>query len=485
MLKGIMATQGRRGRPCKPYLTSWGELIPGLRRERDGRWRILATRATFVEPDERLAVLRFRSMTGQTGEGTLDLRWEGEDAATAFAVAREYRSPDVTIECASRGDPDADDVMVRRAVSAPVSSTLFWSTMRRMLLENPALCAKRCGIPQLGSLADLPMPTPPLRLKKLLDIYFAEAETKEETRENVRDIFETFLRITQAETDTDLTQDVIWKYREHMRSRGYRAETIKAYFSRVKTVIRFCKSEGVDAERIDRLPSRMAILRAPKNSTLHDPTPISPEHFHRLFITAGSRESWRENYWQARLMLMLNLCLHFDEVLDMMWNELDLERNTFLTRRNKRGRVIRAATLWPITINLLRSIRRTGSPYVFVSCHGTRFNAKGQWKTWDEIREASGLKQITGPDGLPRTIQLDDIRDGAYTAACVAPGVEEKFARLLGGHRSHGLQDVYVARKPEMVKPACDAVLEAYFGPKQASTGTPGIPTEAPQQPLR
>jgi hypothetical protein len=59
---------------------------------------------------------------------------------------------------------------------------------------------------------------------------------------------------------------------------------------------------------------------------------------------------------------------------------------------------------------------------------------------------------------------LDDIRDGSYTAACRAKGVEEKFARLLAGHRAHGLTDAYVQRNPFDVKPASDAVYAAYFG---------------------
>jgi hypothetical protein len=57
---------------------------------------------------------------------------------------------------------------------------------------------------------------------------------------------------------------------------------------------------------------------------------------------------------------------------------------------------------------------------------------------------------------------MDDIRDGGYSAACAASGVDEKFARLLAGHRSHGLQDNYVSRNPAIVKPACDAVYSVY-----------------------
>lgn len=46
--------------PRKPYRTSWGEHINGLRQRRDGRWVIVETGKTYVEPDERMAVVRFR-----------------------------------------------------------------------------------------------------------------------------------------------------------------------------------------------------------------------------------------------------------------------------------------------------------------------------------------------------------------------------------------------------------------------------------------
>lgn len=50
------------GRPQKPYHSSWGELIPGLYRCPDGRWRVNRTGQKFTEPDERLAVKRFRDL---------------------------------------------------------------------------------------------------------------------------------------------------------------------------------------------------------------------------------------------------------------------------------------------------------------------------------------------------------------------------------------------------------------------------------------
>jgi hypothetical protein len=106
------------------------------------------------------------------------------------------------------------------------------------------------------------------------------------------------------------------------------------------------------------------------------------------------------------------------------------------------------------TLKALEGVKRTGSKYTFVSARGTRFNARGQWKPQEKLRTAANV-----PD-----VQLDDIRDDSYSAACSAPGVDERFARLLAGHRAHGYQDRCVKRHPAIVRPACDAVRAHYFG---------------------
>lgn len=60
-------------------------------------------------------------------------------------------------------------------------------------------------------------------------------------------------------------------------------------------------------------------------------------------------------------------------------------------------------------------------------------------------------------------VQFSHLRDGGYTAAVHALGVDAKFAELLAGHKT-GMKDKYVLRTPQIVKPATDAVYEEYFG---------------------
>jgi integrase len=153
------------------------------------------------------------------------------------------------------------------------------------------------------------------------------------------------------------------------------------------------------------------------------------------------------------LLLGLNGALYMEDLCDLQWGALDLDAGTLISRRKKTGKCIRVATLWPETIAALRALPRRGnSPYVFTSPHGTRYNKNTKINDFRDLRTAAKLEAVT----------FSHIRDGAYTSAAQAPGVDEKFARLLAGHKSHGLQDRYVLRNPEIVRPACDAVYRAY-----------------------
>lgn len=64
--------------------------------------------------------------------------------------------------------------------------------------------------------------------------------------------------------------------------------------------------------------------------------------------------------------------------------------------------------------------------------------------------------------GLSESLAFDSIRDGAYTSAVTDPAVKARFARILAGHSSPGLEDNYVLRHPQIVKGACEAVYRAY-----------------------
>jgi integrase len=164
------------------------------------------------------------------------------------------------------------------------------------------------------------------------------------------------------------------------------------------------------------------------------------------------------------LLLGLNAALYMEDICDLQWGHLDLTAKTLMARRKKKGRCLRVATLWDETVDAIRALCHRGvSPFVFISPRGTRYNKNTKINDFKDYRVKAGVSE---------TVTWSHLRDGAYTAAVTAPGVDEKFARLLAGHKAQGLQDKYVLRNPAMVKPAWDAVYSHYVAAIRAMTTT-------------
>lgn len=445
-------------RPTKPFFADWlNEHITGLCRLPDGRWRMVATGKRFREPDPRKAVERFLAMTRPDPNAGL------VRVARPVASVGPDREPRVDPKALVESALASDRLGRQKGIYLNIQTTeggadcgiwvpeqLLWGWFSEQLRTNRALVAQKVNCPAIALLQDDQLPPNPVPLDHILTLYATKADVLPGSKRDTVKSFEDFMSLTGARTLGELTTDRLAAYRDAIRARVKSPGTIQSYFGRVKWVVRFAKSEGVDPIQVDAALSRMTLLKAPRDRRVLAPSPMLREDFHAI-LAAADRVA---PTWRPRLLVMLNCCQHMDETLDVRWDDFDLKQGTFCTRRNKRGRVIRAATLWPQTLAALGDVRRTASPYVFVSTHGSRFNARGQWKTWNKIRTEAKLPNA----------KTDDIRDGAFTAACNAPGVDEKFARLLAGHRSHGLQDNYVMRNPAVVRPACDAVYAAYFG---------------------
>ena len=430
------------GRPQKPYHTSWGELIQGLYRCPDGRWRINRTGSKFTEPDERLAVKRFRDQSPIAEIIQLPV----------YDPASAKNNADVNLILASRAemiidpaDPDAPATIVRN-----VHATALWRWFREQLLARPEYVAQTTGIPELAGLAHMALPRPSLKLTAIIDAYQKHNPSTAKAKQEALAPLRKLIAHANAKTLDDLTTERLLAFRQAIES----SETLKSagtrrgYFGRIKSIISFAAKVGLDADQVSAFLARAKVLWTAEPMPAPKPAPISREQFHALL--AAGNGSWRP--W---LLLGLNLCLHLEEVCALRWEDFNLTAGTYAAIRNKtrRMRIPRAATLWPETLGALKVLKRTGSPHVFNSTHGTRFNRNTRGN------EFAGLRKLAE---LPDDVTFDSIRDGSYTAAAQANGVDEKCARVLAGHASPGLQDNYVLRNPEMVRPACDAVYRAY-----------------------
>jgi len=155
------------------------------------------------------------------------------------------------------------------------------------------------------------------------------------------------------------------------------------------------------------------------------------------------------------------MALYLEDICTLRWEDFDLAAGTYVGRRAK-TKVIRIGCLWPETIAAVQALPRKGqSPLLFTSQTGVRFNASSKYDTYKTLRDNAGV-----------AVPFSAIRDGAYTS--VAATCDEKTAKLFAAHRFGGLMDSYVERRPLLVKPAANAVFEAY-GPLSPATSTPRV----------
>jgi integrase len=431
----------KRGRKHKPFRADDGH-VEGLYRRPDGRWRIVATGAEFTEPDERLAVARFREWQRNSCKDLVPVSIATAANPGAYMPSL-LTAADAGLPLKLTFSPGGD---VRMSTDVPAAQ--LWGWLRVMLLNRADLVAREVGIPEVARLADLPARGPSPSLAELVQTYSTHAEVKVEARRKARRIVEDFTAVTGAATLRDVTTAAALRWGDAVKGRGYGPATVKNYFQRLKSVLSFARKRGVDAAQVRAALDGCAVLVPPKGATTFDPRPIAPADFHRLLKAAGKVE-------KAFLLLALNCCLYAAEALEVRWSELDLEGKVFVSARAKTG-MVRAAVLWPRTVAALRAVRRTGSDFVFVSARGTAYHPNSFRKVFAQLRTRAGVRG---------DIKISDIRDGAYSAA-VESRCDANLCNILAGHRC-GMSDHYVKRRPSIVKPACEGVERYYFKPRR------------------
>lgn len=434
------------GRKQKPYQTSWNEIIPGLAKDYDNRWRIIETGKRFSQSDERLAIQKFREWESSNSKRKMSLQiplspvTPAAEGATGWDIVGDSTDDSIKPQAyhSQEGQPTTGTYLI--------DEVAIFSAVRNLIINDPILAAKRLGIPEIAHLQHIQIPQD-IKLSDLLANYISRAPNKQSTLE-IKSVFEKFLEITGFKTLADINLNGLQKYREAIEQSKYGAATKKCYYGRVKTVVSKNLKYGVDAVQIRQALDKFKVLFTDQPMPQVNPQPISRLDFHKLLNTADIK-------WQAILLLSLNCCLHLGEALKLKWSELNLETKTYACIRSKtsKHRIPRAATLWQITVDTLKQVKKTKSEYIFTTKHGVLHNRSAAGVTFSKIRAKAGV---------PDTVKFDSIRDGSFTAACRAiDGLN--LARLLAGH-SNGMSDHYVLRNPESVAPACAAVYKHYFG---------------------
>lgn len=404
-------------RPRKTYRPSYGgDPIPGLTRRPDGRWRCQDCGRLWTQADERQAVAQYREHRRQEHD--------------APQIVASYDIPIATGEGWAIGRTATADV---------------WAYVRSELISRPDWVAEQVGIPEVARLASLPTPAPSPPLADLLPLYLAgKSDIRKAERQRVANYYTQFVRFAAARDATtakDVTHDLCGDWDDQLRREGkHKSDSWRRHrINAVRTVVNYALSRGKDVERAT---TALRSIRSP-GITVGEPKPISRTDWRAILDNADPT-------MRALLLLSLNGGFYAVEALRLTWDEVDLANAVVTTRRNKRKKVIRVATLWSETVEALSALTRTRQ-YIFPADRGGMMHYQTLNKRFARLCSAAGVDGVT----------YSHIRDGAVTA-CYRQGISPDTVRLLIGHRQ-GMTDHYVLRNPQMVAPACDAIYNFYF----------------------
>jgi integrase len=402
----LKSTPRKTGRHRSYFTDRHGNNIDGLKRLANGKWRTSRPyRLVFTEPDEDRAVAHFRQLQQkQSGSGA--------------GAIRDYRDPHVAAKAFVERAKAIGSALLTPAADGRggivTDSTLRpeqWQWLRAQLADRPKWVAEMVGVEQIGYLQDVQKPTPSPTLEAV------------------------------GKTLREITQEHIVDYSDVVAEAAVSPTYIRQRYGTIRTILNYPPKRAKWAIDCKRALAFCSVLVKPKKAAT-DPKPIDPKDFAELLKKADVQ-------MRAILLAALNFCMYGAEVAVLNWSDIDLEKMTLITSRNKTG-IIRVATIWPETAAALRELPRNKTGALFLTAIGTQADSLSVYRLFKPIRKAAGLEDI----------QFSQVRDSAYTAA-IETGVDLNLVRILAGHSS-GISDHYVKRRPQMVKNACDAIRSAY-----------------------
>jgi integrase len=406
----------------------------------DGRWRASGPeKYTFTEADESVAVARFLQWKSQE-EGTKDdfvvpvARVSGMENLQAFLKGDSKKPYQIEVDVGPGGEP-------KFTVNRAVDEAQFWADLRQLIITQPQYVAEMTGIEAIGYLNELKKREPSPTLEEVCRLYLSKPKLSPNWRAKSKQFWKEFVETVNVRTLREVTQDHLIEYGDMVLDAGETPTYARQRFGAIKSIINYPSKRGKWAEDVKRALAFCSVLVPPKKSAT-DPRPIDPADFRALLDKSDPQ-------MKAILLLALNCCMYAAEVAVLNWSDIDLNKGTLVTQRSKTG-IVRIATLWPETIEALKTLTQNGEA-IFRTEAGTQADYLCIYRLFKIVRGAAEREKI----------QFSQIRDSSYTAA-VESGTDINTCRLLGGHAT-GISDAYIRRRPAMVQAACDGIRRHYF----------------------
>lgn len=416
-----MEKQTKRGRKANHYRHSvTDKQIYGLGRT-GNRWRIIASNTFFSAPDEDSAIQKYYRLTGQAiKEAALESTLDDSGATTEAGVARIGATSGVHFN----------------------GYKALWKWVTEQINTRPKYVAKMTGREEIGYLNKLEKPEAVPTFAALRKMYLeGSTAQKDEVAKVLRswDLFSSKIFCVE-----DITPKSAVAFADYFFSLKQSDKSAFHCFNAIRRIFTFAISKAVAMDELKRRLEYLKLMKpAGSPNSESNPNPLTKEEWQQLLAAATEPQD------KALLLLCLNGAYTLGEAITLKWE--DIKDGCIVSHRKKKGKVIRACVLWKETIEAIDAIPNKKAQYLFTAV-GTKIHRSTAERRFNLVADNAKLPQITG----------SQMRDSAQTAATQA-NISERLVDIMAGHKAIGITDKYIARNPQIVKPATDAVYVYYF----------------------
>jgi len=423
-----LAKAGPKG---KPHSCKDGTVYPELRRRPSGRFYINRYPLKHKELntcDEKEAIKKLLIWKGEQ-----DNKWvKGKQLEDRYKIKTGITHDD-NGEKIEYKDSNPE---IHRAHEIPedhlIDIFVEWITNR------PKWLAHRTGIEELAYLDGLQKPEV-LSLDRVAKIYRSKKISVDEMTSTMN-AWKEFTSAAEVSSISQIGTDEIQKYADYIHSRKFAAKTFRNRLNKVITLLNYAKPRHkAHAKKIEEIKLDLKhIIQLPK-SPAPDPRPLRPAHFKAILEAALPQ-------FKAVLMLSLNCALHPKELSEVLEEELDLEYNSFITKRTKTN-IARCAYLWRETMKAIKPYF-DDRKFLFYQGNGNPHNRHSLAREWTRTAKRAKVKGYS----------FDSLRDSCRTAMA---GHGEKAAFVMG--HTFAMSDKYTYRDSDATKIALEVVRQKYL----------------------
>ena len=288
------------------------------RRPSDGRWRVIGANTTFSEPDEKLAIHKFRVLTARKNREVIAIplaAGRAKDGTLADAIAQVVQPATPPADPAEafynefNPSPTGGGFPIRieqipgertlEFFRETTQSDAFYPWLRRFILDNYKTIAEKTGIEQMAYLPDLKPPAPLPSFDELEKVWTTYNTASEKQKRRVLAAWQDFVAVTGVESLSDITPEVVVCYKDDVYARNLKGKSQLHLFTNIRGFLRFIKGRAIAVEAISKILDGLTLLNPSESTISLDPQPIDPADFKALLDKAEGDDT-------AMLLLMLN-----------------------------------------------------------------------------------------------------------------------------------------------------------------------------------